>query len=197
MNTSAVYLCVIISFLTQLRDALHCWRLHRTSIGARPMPGLVDSHSSILSIWIHREQDKARRVTGRPASATPEYDCREDPRRSDHDRSHHSPSLLLSPRPLPLHVDMDIASLVDYLEIGCPCCQLDYNVWFLTGVPPPPQRHVLPDPKAALHRELMQCQFCFKSKREGVSFFRCGGCQIEIYCVRPVVCSTRRPNPND
>ena len=89
---------------------------------------------------------------------------------------------------------MDIASLVDYLEIGCPCCQLDYNVWFLTGVPPPPQRHVLPDPKAALHRELMQCQFCFKSKREGVSFFRCGGCQIEIYCVRLPTSPPRLPN---
>ncbi len=78
---------------------------------------------------------------------------------------------------------MDIGSLVDYLEIGCPCCQLEYNVWFLTGLPPPPHRHALADPKAALHRELMQCQFCFKSRREGVTFFRCAGCQIEIYCV--------------
>ncbi|KAI0752798.1 hypothetical protein C8Q80DRAFT_1267287 [Daedaleopsis nitida] len=79
---------------------------------------------------------------------------------------------------------MDMGPLVDYLEIGCSCCQIDYNVWFLTGVPPPPQRHTLPDPKAALHRELMQCQFCFKSRAEGAAFFRCTGCSIEIYCSR-------------
>ena len=79
---------------------------------------------------------------------------------------------------------MDIAALIDYFEIGCPCCQLEYQLWFITGVPPAPHRNPQSDPKGALHRELMQCQFCFKSRREGVQFFRCGGCSIEIYCVR-------------
>ncbi|KAM5537922.1 hypothetical protein V8D89_008398 [Ganoderma adspersum] len=77
---------------------------------------------------------------------------------------------------------MDIAALIDYFEIGCPCCQLEYQLWFITGVPPAPHRNPQSDPKGALHRELMQCQFCFKSRREGVQFFRCGGCSIEIYC---------------
>lgn len=79
---------------------------------------------------------------------------------------------------------MDVASLIDHFEIGCPCCQVEYQVYFVTGVPPPPQRNSQSDPKGELHRELMQCQFCFKSRREGITFFRCGGCQIEIYCVR-------------
>lgn len=74
---------------------------------------------------------------------------------------------------------------MDYLEIGCACCEFQYNLWLIAGEPPaPPNRNS--DPKGDLHKELMQCQFCFKSRREGVTFFRCGGCQIEIYCVSAV-----------
>ncbi|KAL1937857.1 hypothetical protein VTO73DRAFT_12750 [Trametes versicolor] len=76
---------------------------------------------------------------------------------------------------------MNMGSLVDYLEIGCECCEFQYNLWLIAGEPPPPQNRSS-DPKGDLHKELMQCQFCFKSRREGVTFFRCGGCQIEIYC---------------
>ncbi|KAI0629515.1 hypothetical protein C8Q77DRAFT_291674 [Trametes polyzona] len=76
---------------------------------------------------------------------------------------------------------MNMGSLVDYLEIGCKCCELQYNLWLIAGEPPPP-RHRANDQEGELHKGLMQCQFCFASRREGVTFFRCGGCQIEIYC---------------
>ncbi|KAI0653305.1 hypothetical protein C8Q70DRAFT_640144 [Cubamyces menziesii] len=76
---------------------------------------------------------------------------------------------------------MNMACLVDYLTIGCECCEFQYNLWFVNGEPPPPQ-HRPADQRGLLHKELMQCQFCFKSKMEGVTFFRCGACQIEIYC---------------
>ena len=70
-----------------------------------------------------------------------------------------------------------------YYSIGCECCQEQYALWMLSGLPPPPRR------KAAaangdLYKGLMQCQFCFKSKLEGVKLLKCGNCQTEFYCVR-------------
>ncbi|KAH9846497.1 hypothetical protein C2E23DRAFT_575533 [Lenzites betulinus] len=76
---------------------------------------------------------------------------------------------------------MDITCVTKYLEIGCKCCELQYNLWLIAGEPPPPQKRE-GDQKGEIHKELMQCQFCYKSKRDGITFFRCGGCQIEIYC---------------
>lgn len=84
---------------------------------------------------------------------------------------------------------MNMGSLMDYLEIGCACWEFQCNLWLIAGSPPaPPIRNS--EPKGDLHKELMQCQFYFKSRREDVTF-RCGGCQIEIYCTS-AVCPRRQ-----
>ncbi|KAI9067489.1 hypothetical protein FKP32DRAFT_1563700 [Trametes sanguinea] len=70
---------------------------------------------------------------------------------------------------------------MDYWELGCKCCEIQYQLWLIAGEPPAPKPRKN-EPKGLLHKELMQCQCCFRSKQEGTTFFRCGGCQIEIYC---------------
>ncbi|KAI0076493.1 hypothetical protein K474DRAFT_1662849 [Panus rudis PR-1116 ss-1] len=52
-------------------------------------------------------------------------------------------------------------------------------------VPPAPkskQRHPQSDPKESFRRKLTQCQYCMKAKLQGVTFFRCNACKIDIYC---------------
>ena len=75
-------------------------------------------------------------------------------------------------------------ALADYIEIGCECCHDQYALWMVMGGPPPPRPNPQPENKGVMHRDFMQCQYCFKSRSEGATFFRCGGCSIEIYCVR-------------
>ena len=36
----------------------------------------------------------------------------------------------------------------------------------------------------SIRHELTQCQNCWVSKAEGVTFFRCANCKVDIYCVR-------------
>ena len=79
-------------------------------------------------------------------------------------------------------MDAIAQTLSEYVTFGCECCEVSYTLWFLSGGTP-----LLPqDPaetKGAIYRGLMQCKLCFRSKSEGATFFRCGGCSIEIYCV--------------
>ena len=79
-------------------------------------------------------------------------------------------------------MDAIALTLSEYVTFGCECCEVSYTLWFLSGGPPllPPDPA---EPKGAIYRGLMQCQLCFRSKSEGATFFRCGGCSIEIYCV--------------
>ncbi|KAF8175907.1 hypothetical protein K438DRAFT_1847259 [Mycena galopus ATCC 62051] len=36
--------------------------------------------------------------------------------------------------------------------------------------------------KGELRKELIQCQFCYKSKGSGVTLQKCAGCKIDLYC---------------
>ncbi|KAF5325096.1 hypothetical protein D9619_010011 [Psilocybe cf. subviscida] len=40
-----------------------------------------------------------------------------------------------------------------------------------------------PSTKEPVRKELMQCQFCYRSRLAGATLSRCSGCQIAFYCV--------------
>ncbi|TFK63415.1 hypothetical protein BDN72DRAFT_322934 [Pluteus cervinus] len=38
------------------------------------------------------------------------------------------------------------------------------------------------DKEESYRRELVQCQYCLRSKAEGITLSKCSGCRIELYC---------------
>ena len=50
------------------------------------------------------------------------------------------------------------------------------------------KRHPLSDPEEFARKAETQCQYCFKSKADGVTLFKCSGCKTDIYCVSTLAC---------
>ncbi|KAJ7498332.1 hypothetical protein B0H11DRAFT_1909369 [Mycena galericulata] len=40
----------------------------------------------------------------------------------------------------------------------------------------------MPSWKEMIHRELAQCQYCYKSRGPKVSLQKCAGCKVDLYC---------------
>ncbi|KAJ7259143.1 hypothetical protein B0H12DRAFT_1109058 [Mycena haematopus] len=84
-------------------------------------------------------------------------------------------------------VDDLYTQAMDDLHTDCPQCVAERVAEKLItrDAPPAPcHQHAHSDPKETKRKELTQCQYCFKSKGPGVTLQRCGGCEIDIYCVR-------------
>ncbi|KAJ7331017.1 hypothetical protein DFH08DRAFT_882148 [Mycena albidolilacea] len=75
---------------------------------------------------------------------------------------------------------------MDAFDPNCPRCVAEHVHGTLTSnAPPAPcRRHILPDPKETLRKELTQCQYCFKSKGPDVALQRYGGCCTLQTCQR-------------
>ncbi|TFK63416.1 hypothetical protein BDN72DRAFT_322946 [Pluteus cervinus] len=54
---------------------------------------------------------------------------------------------------------------------------------------PPAPAHTSPlsaEKQGSVRQELVSCQYCFRSKAEGLTLSICTGCRIELYCVRQI-----------
>ncbi|KAJ6454203.1 hypothetical protein C8R45DRAFT_1038349 [Mycena sanguinolenta] len=74
---------------------------------------------------------------------------------------------------------------MDAFNPNCPHCvaERDAAEQFVSNAPSAScHRHVQFDPKGSQRKELIQCQYCFKSKGPGVTLQRCGACEIDLYC---------------
>ncbi|KAJ3485122.1 hypothetical protein NLI96_g5168 [Meripilus lineatus] len=73
---------------------------------------------------------------------------------------------------------------LEWFTPGCPCCIEEVGLG--NGPLPEPtagkHRHPILDPNESLRNESTQCQYCYKNKETGVTFFRCSACMIDFYC---------------